>query len=383
MVNGATMAIEEINAAGGVLGRKLELTTIDIEYMVPEKAFSALEKFHSDGMDLVVAGYPSNTGWELDDAAKYGYPYITEGGSILWSFKVRENPEKYYNCVATAGPPMYNAVTLPAYVQHLIDTGKYKPINNKFTVLTLDFGYSIENAEAYKGTLVYKGYEAEAPYGIGGFPKFGWELNREEKIPLPGTVEWRPILSKIRDDPPGIIINTDFITSDEAAFMQQFLEDPTESLIIMIYGPQIPEFRTLGGTATNGVIHTADQSFLPDPAGFDWMKRYIARFGHEPGLAVAPNLYDEVYLWYNAVTKLGTVDDYEKISAEILKTHYKGVCGVYRFDPVTHTVDYQLEHLGSGIIPQIVFQIQNLQQVHVFPTQFELVGEYQKPPWFK
>src|SRR5690349_12525109 len=57
--DGARLAIDEINAAGGVLGRQLEMTVAD-ETENPETGITAVKKLTADEkVDVLVGGYTS------------------------------------------------------------------------------------------------------------------------------------------------------------------------------------------------------------------------------------------------------------------------------------------------------------------------------------
>ena len=59
------LAVKQINAAGGLLGRQLELIIVDDE-MKPDKAVAAVEKLaNSDKVDILVGGTANATTMEL------------------------------------------------------------------------------------------------------------------------------------------------------------------------------------------------------------------------------------------------------------------------------------------------------------------------------
>jgi hypothetical protein len=51
MERAAALAVADINAAGGVLGQQVELTTVD-DFCDPEQAIAAAKKLVSEGVDL-------------------------------------------------------------------------------------------------------------------------------------------------------------------------------------------------------------------------------------------------------------------------------------------------------------------------------------------
>ena len=74
MTRGQELAIADINANGGVLGRQLELSVADVEDLAPEKMVNAARRLTNEGVAAVFCGYTSTTSAEYDVYAQYGAP---------------------------------------------------------------------------------------------------------------------------------------------------------------------------------------------------------------------------------------------------------------------------------------------------------------------
>ena len=59
MERGAALAVADLNAAGGVLGEQVQLTTVD-DFCDPDQAVAAANKLVSDGVDLVIGHFCSH-----------------------------------------------------------------------------------------------------------------------------------------------------------------------------------------------------------------------------------------------------------------------------------------------------------------------------------
>ena len=75
-LNGTTLALEEINASGGVLGRELELFVPDVDKLSPESARQAIaacidKKVMAISNAFLFAPIPA-----MDESAKYKCPYL-------------------------------------------------------------------------------------------------------------------------------------------------------------------------------------------------------------------------------------------------------------------------------------------------------------------
>ena len=92
-VQGAELAVEQINAAGGVNGRKLELAIQD-DQARPDQAVPLANKYIGDGFKLVVSGSysgPTRASAGVFQAAKIPYisayaihPDITRAGNYVF-----------------------------------------------------------------------------------------------------------------------------------------------------------------------------------------------------------------------------------------------------------------------------------------------------------
>src|SRR5690606_34775932 len=82
MVKGAQLAVDEINAAGGVAGYKLELVVGDIQGATPDIVTSVIERLSSDrDLHAILAGYGSTTNFEIDLMAEQEMPYLIAGNA--------------------------------------------------------------------------------------------------------------------------------------------------------------------------------------------------------------------------------------------------------------------------------------------------------------
>jgi branched-chain amino acid transport system substrate-binding protein len=104
MLQGLQMAVDDINAAGGLVGRKVEIISID-DAAQPAQSVSAMTRLiHQDKVDIVIGGWGSATVLaNFKVAEKAGVPYIecgasnprvTRGNNNQWTFANIQNDEK-------------------------------------------------------------------------------------------------------------------------------------------------------------------------------------------------------------------------------------------------------------------------------------------------
>jgi branched-chain amino acid transport system substrate-binding protein len=207
--------------------------------------------------------------------------------------------------------------------------------------------------------------------------KSGWEIVGNETSAV-GAVEWGAILTKIRAADPAIVMMIALTPTSEAAFLNQFQKDPTNSLVHMPFLPVTPEVKQLAGKNANGVIWNTILAMLPSPEGDVFKKRFVKKFGAQHWRRdFPPAIWDMMHHWENAVKAVGKVDDYRAIANYVEKTPYKGLCGTYVFPKETHTSISSDEYL-----PASFYQIQNGEDVLLSPEKYRQ-GQFIVPWWIK
>jgi branched-chain amino acid transport system substrate-binding protein len=325
MTRGQELAIAHLNGNGGVLGRQLELVVADVEDLAPEKMVNAARRLTNEG--------------------------------------VADNqiPNIYHSCPTEVwyGPGFIQ------FMQRLIDAGAWEPSSETAAIVTSNDPYSISIARTVRS----------------GIEELGWEVTTYEQVTAPLT-EWGPVLSKIRQNPPGLILHADYIPGDLASFQQQFRSDPSPSLMYQQYGPSIPEYLELAGTDADGVIWSTVIGTLPDQVGQAFKDAYQQEYGAEAGLSQAGGQYDLVQLWAQAAAMAGEPLDFEQVNAKIKRMLYRGVSGTYRYRPGELTaIPYPDEANDPSLgMPHLTFQIQDQEQVLIDPEPYSQ-GQFELPAW--
>src|SRR5207245_2276697 len=112
-------------------------------------------------------------------------------------------------------------------------------------------------------------------------------VSMTEQVTAPNT-EWRATLAKLRANPPGVIWVTDYFAGDDASFMQQFVPQPTPSLVHFQYGPSVPEFLNLAKTAGNFVTWASVIAITQDVIGKAFQDTYRSRSVHDGKVPGSP-----------------------------------------------------------------------------------------------
>ena len=359
MLKAAEMAAADINARGGLLGRKLKVVAFDVEDMLPEKLISAAEVLVvKEKVDFVITACNA-MGPDVQAFGKYDVPYINNNASTVATNMVKDDPGQYWN-VFQAGD------NEPAYVSKTIETFMgfgYKLPNKKMAVIYSEYDWDKKIAAALK--------EQAKQYGL--------DLVIYEQTPA-STNAWGPILAKIRAHNPALIFLSIYAPESIAAFADQYLQNPTNSLVDLGYAVSIPSFMEVASKYADGFTGYAALAIPPEvtPEGRALEARYKQMFKTDNmPFSIVPCVYDGVMAWAAAVEKTGTVTDYKTVATALKTNRYKGIGGVYDFNNPR-----QAARAGDDLLPVNLFQAQNGKLV-LRNLGSKRMSPYQLPPWIK
>jgi len=364
MVNGAKLAVEEINAAGGVAGYKLEVVVGDTQDQQADAVTSAFERLAGDqDLNAMLTGYASGSNFEIEMMAEQEMPYLIAANSAQTRDIIAPDPDKFPTVWSlTPSYDAYNTEMVPV-IKGLQDSGKLKLPNNKVALISSDNPYSKTIMEGLKAS----------------FEAAGWTVTSADLLPFGEINDWRAFLARVRQDSPALVINTDYQPGNAAKFLTQFLEQPTNSLVFIQYAPSVPEFLDLTKERATGVVYNLLGGVLDtpkNPRAAEVSAKYKAKYGNEPG-SYGPALYEEVYIYADALKKVGDPTKRLEIGKAMGETQKQIASGSLKFDPTTH-----LAMQGNDSIPIQFFQIWDGERILFYPSDYAS-GEFRSPPWMK
>jgi branched-chain amino acid transport system substrate-binding protein len=337
MKMGLEMAVADLNAAGGLLGRPVELKIFDIEELLPETVAASKDYLiDKEKVDVVVEGY----GGYGPDFEAYGansdVPFIHGSGSVRAADMVKTDPAKYGNMFQVF--PIEAEYGKRAWEGMIQFQDKYTYPNNKIAILHGDLEWDLNYTKAVAD-------EATAA---------GWQVVMNETFPY-GTTDWGSILTKIRAEQPAAIVCSVLSVADISSFVKQFMENPTPSLLDISYMVVFKETQEAVGNDLTGVMGYVTSYVPPSPENDAWKARFKEMFGMDVPLTTPPSTYDSVMLWVEAVKAVGDPTKYAEIQNYIKSNKYNGLLGVYDFNNPEQTIksgpDFPIayaEYLGDG-----------------------------------
>ena len=280
---GIKLAIDEINAEGGLLGKKLEPVRFDTQEFAPERVMQGADYLCGKiKVDSVHAGW---AGWGQDIRAygKYTAPFFADDGSYAAVDVYKQNRKEYSNIFQLTDTGINQAKSMFRVLMAL----PYEYPNKKVVIIAADDAWGSEVGD----TLEKK------------FREKGWKVAMHEVVPY-GTNQWGPLLTKIRKIKPAII-HVEIVSAQEViTFFRQFMKRPTNS--ILSYGYSLVPREVVGtmGKEADGLIGEVPTAMptpeAPTPEAQAWLGKFKTIWHHLPQ-AGSWAAYSGVKAWAAAV----------------------------------------------------------------------------------
>jgi len=273
------LAIEEINAAGGVLGKQIEPIIEDGASDWPTFAEKAKKLLQKDQVATIFGGWTSAS-------RKAMLPVVEQNNGLLWYPVQYEGMESSPNIFYTGATT--NQQIVPAVTWLLENKGK------KFFLLGSDYVFPRTANNIIKAQL-----KAE-----------GGELIAEEYTPL-GHTDYSTLISKIKDAKPDIVFNT--LNGDSnVAFFKQLKDAGISPTDLTVMSVSIAEEEIRGIGADILVDHLVAWNYYQStdtPENKAFVEKYKAKYG-EDRVTDDPieAAYNAVYLWAEAAEKAGSFE---------------------------------------------------------------------------
>lgn len=273
------LAIKEINAKGGVLGKKIKPVVEDGASDWPTFAEKAKKLLQQDKVATIFGGWTSAS-------RKAMLPVVEENNGLLWYPVQYEGMESSPNIFYSGAAP--NQQIVPAVEWLLKNRG------TKFFLLGSDYVFPRTANAAIKAQLAAE----------------GGELAGEEYTPL-GHTDYNTVIAKIKKDKPQVIFNT--LNGDSnVAFFKQLKDAGITSKDITVLSVSIAEEEIRGIGADNLKGHLASWNYYQTtdtPENKEFVKNYKAEYGEDRVTDDPIEAgYFQVYLWAKAVEAAGSTD---------------------------------------------------------------------------
>lgn len=303
-INGATMAVEEINAAGGILGKKVELSVAD-EIDNLQASVNATTKLLTDESISVIIGsqYSQNCLAVLPQIAEKKMPYIACGSNNL--------------IAAAKNAYTWQPRNLDSLGAGILAKYAYEKLNVKkpailYSTLPNAMGPAKAIVEYYKTN-----YKIEIPENM----QYGYSEDEKNYAPIISQIQNSGAdgLLTIGNQQPLVLISK--AIADAGLTIPRLANTPATSNIVI----------TNAGKAADGWYSTCDWApYLESVVGQKFQKSYFAKYNQNTETSMAVT-YDSVYLIKKAIETANTTTDRDAINAAFSKINgLEGVLGTYK-----------------------------------------------------
>ena len=350
----ATLAAAEVNAAGGVLGRKLQLVFAETEQS-PEKGKTAVERLlFVDKVDVIIGEHRSEVALAVQ-------PIIAENKKIFLS-------------TGTASPLLSDNV-LKDYAKYKYYFRTFLNANQMAQQMQLQLTDMMSTTKREKVAIIAETAVWVEPIVTALKQSLGNRLVALERVST-NAKDLSVELSRVQSSKAQIVF---VILAADAGlpFARQWADRQIPALVtgytVMAQSDRFWE-QTEGRaqafmTWKHGVRAPISPKTIP------YWDRYTKKYGHVPGAYTNFATYDGVFILVDAIRRAGSLDSDALVKA-LEATDHVGVSGRIKFSK-RHDPE-----AGPDFLPFTYIQWNKGEMVTVWPPKMK-TGEMQMPAWIK
>jgi len=302
--DGALLAIEEWNAKGGVLGRKIEAVVEDSQCEAEPAASAANKVISQDQVKFIIG--------EVCSKASIPVSEIATANKVLQISPTSTNPKVTVDEAGNAKPTVFRACFIDPFQGTVGAKFALDELGAKTAAVLLDQGndYVRGLAEFFRDA-----------FEKGGGKVVVWETYTA------GDTDFTAILTKVKDANPDVLYLPDYYSTVNVIAAQA---NQMGIKAVKMGGdgwdsPQLDKAATAGGYFTN---HYSSEDTRPVVQEF--VKKYQAKYGSVPD-ALAALAYDAANILFMAIQQAGA-DDPVKVAQTMEKGTFSVVSGDITFD---------------------------------------------------
>ena len=353
------LAEKEINAAGGVLGRPLEVIIVDDE-MKGEKGAAALDKLATvDKVDVFIGGMSSGVHMaQIPILKKYEKVTVWIGAAAS---VVCEAPLEGCDWYFHLHP--WDYLQVQSYIEG------WQAITEKYPEVKVD-SWFVAYEEGAFGSASFAGFEAL-------WPEVGWTVDGESfKSSALGGGDYRTVLRHAQDMNPDVFIWVGY-DADALPIVEQAKEVGFAPPLFIGSPPGWPADFGKSPLAAGVTLYGMWAPSISEVSGVSkhFWDAYIEEYGSGPATYFAPLGYTNVYFVVEGIEKAGTLERGSLIAA-LEETEYAAPVG----ETLTIEPSEVIKH--QGFTKQKILQWQDGVQQVIWPFEFATAEpKYPFPAW--
>jgi branched-chain amino acid transport system substrate-binding protein len=343
----ATLAIEEINAAGGLLGRRVTKVGYDTQSDMALYTKFGQQLVRQDKVDVVVGGI-------LSASREAMRPLLTRAKVPYFYTPLYEGGVCDFNTVLTGLTPAQQAEVLVPYAM--------KQWGKKVYVLAADYNYGQYMAKWFQK---YTKANGGTTVGVDFFPL--------------DVSDFNSTISKIQQAKPDFVISA-LVGGAHLSFYRQWAAAGMKSKIPLASTTLGVgnEHKVLTAAEGDGILVAYNYSpELPTPASKAFLTGWAQKFGDTKAVnELAASHYQGIKLWAEAVKKAKSTKQEDVMKAVASGLSIAGPSGQVTLDPATHHVSLDVH------VMEIRDQKLNVKQSfsQLAPQETQAVCDLRKTP---
>ena len=303
-LNGTLLAIEEVNATGGILGRAIEPVIYDPASTPVQHRRLAERLLTQDRVRLIFGCYMSSS-------RKMAIPVVEALRGLLFYPTLYEGFEYSPNCIYTGACPNQNSLQLARYLLEVY--------GNRFLMVGSNYSFPYESNRIITDLVTQS----------------RGKILDEIYVSLDADAEdFRKPIRLIEKLKPDVIFST-VVGQATSTFYRAYREagfDPSVMPIASLTTSEAEVAEMPPGVAEGHITAAPFFETLGTPAATRFVKAFKARFGADaPVTACAEAAYSQVHLAARALGRAGT-DDPERLILELREAEFDAPQGRVRID---------------------------------------------------
>lgn len=301
--NGIKLAVDEVNANGGILGKQIEWFEYDDKGEITD-AVTNYNNLMQDEVEAIFGGVPSKPSLAIaESAANDEVVYITPTGTQANITVGKENAFR------TCFTDPFQGEVLANFSKNNLDAKKVAILRNQSS----DFSMGVADVYGKKAKELGMEVVADESYGD-------------------SDTDFKAQLTKVRKENPDVLFIPDYYEK-VALIVPQVREAGIEATLVGADGWDTvlsvmdkSNFDAIEGS------YFANQFTLEDPSEKvqNFVKAYEEKYGDKPSTFAAEG-YDTVYLYKQAVEEAGTTE-WDKVIEALENIKFDGITGSFTYD---------------------------------------------------
>ena len=315
-LEGANLAVEEINAAGGINGKKIELTNFNTESDETKSVIGVKKLLERDKVVALIGAMNSGSTFSIINIVqRAGIPIVSNGASRALSTPVEKKKWIFQ-------APLTDVLVIHVLIDHMKKQGI-----SKIGLINADSGFATSGQKQWEKIAPQRGMEIviQQTYGNSDPDMTPQLTNIRGKSGVQAVVQW------------GTGKGQSIVAKN---YQQLGIKHP----LFYSHAASDPNLIKLAGDAANGIVFPTSKIAVVDdlPASDpqkkvteNFVKKFKAKYGRGPA-TFAGNGYDSMMMLAAAIRRAGSTDPGKIRDAFEQTTNYPGVTSVYTYSATDH-----------------------------------------------